>query len=316
MVSRSTCIQLFEDVVEQYGMKMLGWRDVPTNEKFVGPTPRKTEPKIRQAFVTPAETFYNRGDFDRRLYLVRQRIENLLEFGDHTDMVREGFYINALSANRIIYKGMLTAEQLHVVLLDDLLEHADANRPADHVLRQEDLRDAVLPELRQGDALLLHLPAEELVGQADEDARAVAAVGLAAAGAAVVHPLEHRQRVVDDLVRRLPFDVADEPDAARVVLVLGQVKTLSGRVTDGIAAAIGHGNVRNLSGKSGGDSIRNSRVVATALSLGQQQSKFIGCLKNRRVSAAACSLGGAAKAVAGAAECPSTAIVAGVVRRG
>ncbi|HYO08551.1 MAG TPA: glutamate synthase large subunit [Tepidisphaeraceae bacterium] len=118
MVSRSHCINLFEEVVEQYGMKMLGWRDVPTNEKFCGPTPKKTEPKIRQAFVAPAEKFYNRGDFDRRLYLVRQRIENLLEFGDHSDMVREGFYINALSANRIIYKGMLTAEQLRGYYVD------------------------------------------------------------------------------------------------------------------------------------------------------------------------------------------------------
>jgi glutamate synthase domain-containing protein 2/glutamate synthase domain-containing protein 1/glutamate synthase domain-containing protein 3 len=127
MVSRSTCIGIFEDVVEQYGMKMLGWRDVPVNPKFIGPTPRKTEPKIRQAFVTPAETFYNRGDFDRRLYLVRQRIENLLEFGDHTDMVREGFYICALSANRIIYKGMLTAEQLRGYYLD--LQDPDFQAP-------------------------------------------------------------------------------------------------------------------------------------------------------------------------------------------
>src|SRR4029078_8796228 len=63
-------------------------------------------------FIGMGEDFYNKQDFDRRLYLVRQRIENLLEFGNHTDHVREGFYICALSANRIIYKGMLTAEQL------------------------------------------------------------------------------------------------------------------------------------------------------------------------------------------------------------
>src|SRR5688572_11417873 len=112
MVSRSTAVGIIEDVVEQYGMKILGWRDVPTNRKFVGPTPRKTEPKIRQCFIAPAEKFYNRKDFDRRLYLVRQRIENLIEFGQTTDAVREGFYICAVSANRIIYKGMLTAEQL------------------------------------------------------------------------------------------------------------------------------------------------------------------------------------------------------------
>jgi glutamate synthase domain-containing protein 2/glutamate synthase domain-containing protein 1/glutamate synthase domain-containing protein 3 len=112
MVSRHTCTQVIEETVEQYGMTILGWRDVPTNQKFIGLTPKKTQPKIRQLFVGMAEGFFNRKDFDRRLYLVRQRIENTIEFGEHSEAVREGFYINALSANRIIYKGMLTAEQL------------------------------------------------------------------------------------------------------------------------------------------------------------------------------------------------------------
>jgi len=59
------------------------------------------------------ETFYQRSDFDRRLYLVRQRAENLLEFGENvSDQAKEFFYICMLSANRIVYKGMLTATQL------------------------------------------------------------------------------------------------------------------------------------------------------------------------------------------------------------
>src|SRR5687768_12738775 len=37
MVSRNTCIQMIEEVVEAYEMKVLGWRDVPVNEKFIGP---------------------------------------------------------------------------------------------------------------------------------------------------------------------------------------------------------------------------------------------------------------------------------------
>ena len=76
MVSRNACIQMIEDVVEGYEMKILGWRDVHTNSKYVGPTPRKTAPKIRQCFVAPDEKFFNKADFDRRLYLVRGRAEN------------------------------------------------------------------------------------------------------------------------------------------------------------------------------------------------------------------------------------------------
>ena len=111
-MARNICIEILEDVLREYGMKTLGWRDVPVNDKFLGAAPKKVEPKIRQLFVGMGETFFKKSDFDRRLYLVRQRVENLLEFGDHPDLIREGFYINALSANRIIYKGMLTAEQL------------------------------------------------------------------------------------------------------------------------------------------------------------------------------------------------------------
>jgi glutamate synthase domain-containing protein 2/glutamate synthase domain-containing protein 3 len=65
------------------------------------------------------ETFFNRADFDRRLYLVRQRAENIIEFSpDLPAQAREDFYVCILSANRMIYKGMLTADQLRHYYLD------------------------------------------------------------------------------------------------------------------------------------------------------------------------------------------------------
>ncbi|HZN67808.1 MAG TPA: glutamate synthase large subunit, partial [Tepidisphaeraceae bacterium] len=113
MVTRHQCEQMFEKVVRDYGMVVLGWRDVPVNPKAVGPTPRKTEPRIRQCFVGMGETFFNRADFDRRLYLVRQRAENTIEFAqDLPEQARQDFYVCILSANRMIYKGMLTAQQV------------------------------------------------------------------------------------------------------------------------------------------------------------------------------------------------------------
>lgn len=73
MVQCAECERIYESVIREYGMVVLGWRDVPTDNRFVGPTPRKTEPRIRQIFVAPGQTFFNRADFDRRLYFVRQR---------------------------------------------------------------------------------------------------------------------------------------------------------------------------------------------------------------------------------------------------
>ena len=57
----------------------------------------------------------------------------------------------------------------------------------------------------QVDADLLALAAEEPVGRADEDAGAVAAVGLAAAGPAVAHVLEHQQGCWTILLEALPL---------------------------------------------------------------------------------------------------------------
>jgi glutamate synthase domain-containing protein 2/glutamate synthase domain-containing protein 1/glutamate synthase domain-containing protein 3 len=112
MVQRNECQRILEKVVADNGMVTLGWRDVPVDNRQIGPTPRRCEPRIRQIFVGMGSTFYNRRDFDRRLYLVRQRAENSIEFSDLPESARSTFYVCALSASRIIYKGMLTALQI------------------------------------------------------------------------------------------------------------------------------------------------------------------------------------------------------------
>ncbi|MDB5302956.1 MAG: hypothetical protein JWM97_505, partial [Phycisphaerales bacterium] len=118
--ARKKCEAVFEKVAREYGMVVLGWRDVPVDSRHVGPTPRKTEPTIRQVFVGMGENFFNKTDFERRLYLVRQRTENVVEFesSEIPAEARDEFYICALSVNRLVYKGMLTADQLRHYYLD------------------------------------------------------------------------------------------------------------------------------------------------------------------------------------------------------
>jgi glutamate synthase (NADPH/NADH) large chain len=117
MVQRDLCQRIVERVAVKNGMTVLGWRDVPVNEAFVGPTPKLVEPRVKQLFLSTGDRFYNKKDFDRRLYLVRQHAENSIEWGKQDDdgltaATREQFYICILSGNRMIYKGMLTATQL------------------------------------------------------------------------------------------------------------------------------------------------------------------------------------------------------------
>ena len=115
---RQACERQFEKVAGEYGLRIIGWRDVPVDDRHVGPTPKRSEPKIRQVFVGMDGTFLSRVDFERRLYLVRQVVENAIEFGELPVQAREDFYICALSINRVVYKGMLTATQLRHYHLD------------------------------------------------------------------------------------------------------------------------------------------------------------------------------------------------------
>ena len=63
--------------------------------------------------------------------------------------------------------------------------------------------------------------------------------GFAAAGPAVVHVFQHLQCLQDDAVARLALDVAKEADAAGVVLLLGIVQALCGRIASHNAILLG-----------------------------------------------------------------------------
>ena len=107
-----------EEILAEYEMQVLGWRDVPVNNKILGQAPLKTEPRIRQCFVGMRSDFYRRDDFNRRLYLIRQRTENEIEFGKDMPKECDDFYICLMSTNRMVYKGMLTPDQVRAYFPD------------------------------------------------------------------------------------------------------------------------------------------------------------------------------------------------------
>ena len=114
---RQACERKFDQVAQEYGLKIIGWRDVPVDGTHVGPTPKRSEPKIRQVFVGMGSGLV-RSEFERRLFLVRQVAENVIEFGDLPEQAREDFYICSLSVSRVVYKGMLTAGQVRAYYKD------------------------------------------------------------------------------------------------------------------------------------------------------------------------------------------------------
>jgi len=81
---------------------------------------------------------------------------------------------------------------------------------------------------------------KKLVGQLQENARAVTGVDLGAAGAAMVEVLQHLQTLLEDLVGAATFHVHHETNAAGVVLKPGIVEALLGGPA-GEVIRIGHG---------------------------------------------------------------------------
>jgi glutamate synthase (NADPH) large chain len=110
---RGACERLFEEIVREEGQEVLGWRTVPVDDSPLGPTARATEPVIRQVFIARRTDPGPDGlAFERRLYVIRRRIENAIKASDLTQ--RGMFYVPSLSYKTLIYKGMLNAPQLPV----------------------------------------------------------------------------------------------------------------------------------------------------------------------------------------------------------
>jgi len=108
-MERYKCEVLFEDIVTTEGLELLGWRTVPTEHSSLGQTAITSEPIVRQVFIARPVGLDDLA-FERKLYVIRK----LAKRGIRTAGLRGGekFYVCSLSAKTIIYKGMLTPDQV------------------------------------------------------------------------------------------------------------------------------------------------------------------------------------------------------------
>ncbi len=123
---RRACEVRVEETVREFGQVVLGWRTVPTDDRSLGATAVSGEPVVRQLFIGRGAGLP--GDemaFERKLYVIRQVAEHTIR--NSTLPGRESFYIPSLSHRTIVYKGMLTSQQLqefYPELLDPRMETA------------------------------------------------------------------------------------------------------------------------------------------------------------------------------------------------
>ena len=100
---RTELAALIEETVAAEGQRVLGWREVPVDERHVGTTAGAAAPTIRQILIGAANSIVDQDEFERKLYVIRRVIER--EAGG--DLALPSF-----SSRTIVYKGMLTAPQL------------------------------------------------------------------------------------------------------------------------------------------------------------------------------------------------------------
>ncbi|MCI0456236.1 MAG: hypothetical protein L0Z62_04550, partial [Gemmataceae bacterium] len=130
--ARARCEGLFEQVVREEGQHVLGWRDVPIDDSPIGPTAKAAMPVVRMIFigrgssplapggrgvggegVAKPQAAGGEGDpmaFERKLYVIRKRVDNAIRDSDIPHKKR--FYVLSLSFKTLVYKGMLNSDQL------------------------------------------------------------------------------------------------------------------------------------------------------------------------------------------------------------
>ncbi len=105
--ARRTARAIIAGACADEGVRLLGWRDVPVDGGVPGVTARAGVPCIRQFFV--AAVGLDGDALERRLYVLRRVIEARARAAG---MDRRHMHIASLSSRTVVYKGMLTAEQL------------------------------------------------------------------------------------------------------------------------------------------------------------------------------------------------------------
>jgi glutamate synthase (NADPH/NADH) large chain len=107
------CVEELNSQLAAEGLELIGYRDVPVNNKVIGEIARSNEPVIRQVFV---QGQYEQDVLERKLYIARKVTENAIRQSSLSQ--KEHFYIVSLSSKVFIYKGMLTPIQLGEYYLD------------------------------------------------------------------------------------------------------------------------------------------------------------------------------------------------------
>ncbi len=114
--TQKECEFALEQMAGEEGQKVIGWRDVPTDNSCLGFSVKPKEPVIRQFIVGRGENCPDTAAFERKLFVIRKRAH----FRIHKlqPEAHDEFYVASLSTSTLLYKGMVLADNLPGYFLD------------------------------------------------------------------------------------------------------------------------------------------------------------------------------------------------------
>ena len=107
---RAAVEKLWEEVIPQEGLTILGWRDVPTDSSQLGYSVKDGEPVSRQIFIGRGEGIADQDHFERKLYVARKVVENRAR--QELGLSEEEFYVPSCSSRTITYKALVLPDRL------------------------------------------------------------------------------------------------------------------------------------------------------------------------------------------------------------
>jgi glutamate synthase (NADPH/NADH) large chain len=113
---RARCERAIAETTAREGQILLGWRDVPTDNRCLSDEVKAKEPVIRQVFISRGPDCPDCDAFERKLFVIRKQIHRVI--WSRAEPGAASFYIATLSARTLGYKGMMLAPKLQVYYSD------------------------------------------------------------------------------------------------------------------------------------------------------------------------------------------------------
>ena len=113
---RTYCESIFEKYLKDQGLKVLGWRVLPVDPSVLGDIAKKTQPFIKQIFVSKSSNSQDDFEFNLKLFISRKKAEH--EILNSKISEARFFYLPSLSTKIIIYKGLLIPEDIKLYYKD------------------------------------------------------------------------------------------------------------------------------------------------------------------------------------------------------